>query len=61
MIPASAIEDAAYEITRQAAIVIPRDYSDGIRAMLETEKNELSKFVLKAMVEKSRHGKPQEN
>ena len=51
MIPASAIEDAAYEITRQAAIVIPRDYSDGIRAMLETEKNELSKFVLKAMVE----------
>lgn len=51
MIPASAVEDAAYEITRQAAIVIPRDYSDGIRAMLETEKNELSKFVLKAMVE----------
>ena len=51
MIPASVIEDAAYEITRQAAIVIPRDYSDGIRAMLETEKNELSKFVLKAMVE----------
>lgn len=51
MIRASAIEDAAYEITRQAAIVIPRDYSDGIRAMLETEKNELSKFVLKAMVE----------
>lgn len=51
MIPSSAVEDAAYEITRQAAIVIPRDYSDGIRAMLETEKNELSKFVLKAMVE----------
>ena len=51
MIRASVIEDAAYEITRQAAIVIPRDYSDGIRAMLETEKNELSKFVLKAMVE----------
>ena len=51
MIPATAVEDAAYEITRQAAIVIPRDYSDGIRAMLETEKNELSKFVLKAMVE----------
>ena len=51
MITASSIEAAAYEITREAAIVIPRDYSDGIKAMLETETNELSKFVLKAMVE----------
>ncbi|MSP49361.1 MAG: fumarate hydratase [Alphaproteobacteria bacterium] len=51
MIAAAAIESAAYELTRQAAIVIPKDYSNGIKAMLETEKNELSKFVLKAMIE----------
>jgi L(+)-tartrate dehydratase alpha subunit len=51
MIAASTVEDVAYELTRQAAIVIPRDYRDGIRAMLETEQNELSKFVLKSMVE----------
>jgi L(+)-tartrate dehydratase alpha subunit len=51
MIAASAIEEVAFELTRQAAIVIPKDYSDGIKAMLETEPNELSKFVLKAMVD----------
>ena len=51
MIGASAIEEVAFELTRQAAIVIPKDYSDGIKAMLETEPNELSKFVLKAMVD----------
>jgi L(+)-tartrate dehydratase alpha subunit len=51
MIAASTVENVAYELTRQAAIVIPRDYRDGIRAMLETEQNELSKFVLKSMVD----------
>ena len=51
MISYSTIEDVGLELTRQAAIVIPKDYADGIKAMLETEPNELSKFVLKAMVE----------
>ncbi|MBM3547247.1 MAG: fumarate hydratase [Alphaproteobacteria bacterium] len=51
MIAASTIEEVGVELTRQAAIVIPKDYSDGIKAMLKTEENELSKFVLKAMVE----------
>ena len=51
MIAASTVENVAYELTSQAAIVIPRDYRDGIRAMLETEQNELSKFVLKSMVD----------
>lgn len=51
MIPSSTIEEVGFELTRQAAIVIPKDYADGIKAMLETEPNDLSKFVLKAMVE----------
>ncbi len=48
---AETIEEAGLEIMRMAAIEIPRDYLDGIRAMMATEKNELSRFVLQAMVE----------
>jgi L(+)-tartrate dehydratase alpha subunit len=50
-IKAATIESAALEIMKKAAIEIPRDYLDGIRAMMATEKNELSRFVLEAMVE----------
>src|SRR3712207_2664295 len=50
-IPIAAVEEAAFEIMRKAAIEIPRDYSDSIRKMLETEENELSRFVLEAMIE----------
>ena len=50
-IPAATIEAAGLEITKKAAIEIPRDYLHGIEAMQATEKNELSRFVLQAMVE----------
>lgn len=50
-ISAGAIEAAGREIMAKAAIEIPRDYLDGIRGMLATEKNELSRFVLEAMIE----------
>lgn len=50
-ISAEAIEAAGREIMGKAAIEIPRDYLDGIRGMLATEKNELSRFVLEAMIE----------
>jgi L(+)-tartrate dehydratase alpha subunit len=50
-IPAETIEEAGLEIMRMAAIEIPRDYLDGIRGMMATEANELSRFVLEAMVE----------
>ncbi|MBI4183914.1 MAG: fumarate hydratase [Proteobacteria bacterium] len=35
----------------RAAIEIPEDYKTGIKAMLQSETNELSRFVLAAMVE----------
>jgi L(+)-tartrate dehydratase alpha subunit len=50
-IPAATIEAAGLEIMKKAAIEIPRDYLDGIKSMQATEKNELSRFVLQAMVE----------
>lgn len=51
MIAAEVIEEAAYEISRRAAIEIPEDYRQGILGMLADEPNELSRFVLQAMVE----------
>ncbi len=51
MIRTEAIEDAAYEIMRRAAIDIPEDYRAGIEGMLADEKGELSRFVLAAMIE----------
>ncbi len=50
-IPLVALEAAAREIMARAAIVIPEDYRDGIKAMAATETEELSRFVLEAMVE----------
>ncbi|MBL4598821.1 MAG: fumarate hydratase [Rhizobiaceae bacterium] len=49
MIPIETLEEAAYEITKKAAIDIPEDYYTGIRGMIDLEKGELSSFVLQAM------------
>ena len=49
MIPIETLEEAAYEITKKAAIDIPEDYYTGIRGMIDLEKGELSSFVLEAM------------
>ncbi len=51
MIPAERIEEAAYGAMFRAGIEIPEDYEQGIRAMLKTEKGDLSAFVLEAMLE----------
>lgn len=51
MIPNAAVEQAAYDIMTKAAIDIPEDYLGGIKSMIDTEKVELSCFVLKSMVE----------
>ncbi|MFK5980108.1 MAG: fumarate hydratase [Rhizobiaceae bacterium] len=49
MIPIETLEEAAYEITKKAAIDIPEDYYTGIRGMIDLEKGDLSSFVLEAM------------
>ncbi|MEZ5729939.1 MAG: fumarate hydratase [Burkholderiaceae bacterium] len=49
MIENRTIEDAAYEIMKRAAIDIPPDYAEGMRALMEKERNGLPVFVLKAM------------
>ena len=51
MIPIAAIERAAYDISCKAAIDIPEDYRAGIRRMAKDEENELSRFVLEAMLD----------
>ncbi|HSF95970.1 MAG TPA: fumarate hydratase [Thermohalobaculum sp.] len=51
MITHDTIETAAYAIMAKAAIDIPDDYLTGIKGMIDTEKGDLSTFVLKAMVE----------
>ena len=51
MISHEIIEEAAYAIMAKAAIDIPEDYFQGIKGMIDTEKGDLSTFVLKAMVE----------
>ena len=53
MIRADAIEQAANRIMSKAAIDIPEDYLSGIRAMIDTEKGDLSAFVLEAIDRKS--------
>ena len=51
MINNAAIEEAAYEIMRKAAIDIPEDYLNGIKGMIDVESGDLSAFVLQSMVE----------
>jgi len=51
MIAIERIEKAAYDIMVKAAIEIPEDYEQGIRAMKKGEKGDLSYFVLEAMLD----------
>lgn len=51
MIAIERIEKAAYDIMIKAAIEIPEDYEQGIRAMKKGEKGDLSYFVLEAMLD----------
>lgn len=51
MIPMNQFDQAALEIMRRAAIDIPEDYRDGIRAATRAETNELSSFVLRTMLD----------
>lgn len=51
MISMSQFDEAALEIMRRAAIDIPEDYRDGIRAATRAETNELSSFVLRTMLD----------
>jgi L(+)-tartrate dehydratase alpha subunit len=51
MIAIDRFDEAALEIMRRAAIDIPEDYRDGIRAMAGTETCDLSSFVLKTMLD----------
>ena len=51
MIPMSALERTAYELMAKAAIEIPDDYLAGLRLCANTEKGDLSAFVIQAMLE----------
>ena len=51
MIAKDKILEAGREIMSRAAIEIPRDYRRGILEMARAEKEELSRFVLEAMIE----------
>ncbi|MDH3694626.1 MAG: fumarate hydratase [Gammaproteobacteria bacterium] len=51
MIENSTIESAAYEIMKKAAIDIPEDYLKGIKSAHAQEKNQLSAYVLKSMLD----------
>jgi L(+)-tartrate dehydratase alpha subunit len=51
MIPIAAIQKTAEILMEKAAIEIPDDYLDGLRACANTEKGDLSSFVIQAMLE----------
>jgi hypothetical protein len=51
MIPISALERTAYELMAKAAIEIPDDYLAGLRRCADSEKGDLSAFVIQAMLE----------
>src|SRR3954463_11315235 len=51
MIPISALERTATELMAKAAIEIPDDYLAGLRRCADTEKGDLSSFVIQAMLE----------
>lgn len=51
MIAIKHLERAAYELMTKAAIEIPDDYLEGLRHCADTEKGDLSAFVIKAMLE----------
>ena len=51
MIRKETLYDTALELTRKAAIEIPSDYLSGLEAMAEQESEDLSSFVLRAMLD----------
>ena len=51
MIPISALQATAERLMAKAAIEIPDDYLGGLRACANTEKGDLSSFVIQAMLE----------
>jgi L(+)-tartrate dehydratase alpha subunit len=51
MILTSVLERAARDLMAKAAIEIPDDYLGGLRRCADTEKGDLSAFVIKAMLE----------
>src|SRR6266511_4541228 len=51
MISISSLQRTAEELTAKAAIEIPDDYLAGLRRCADTEKGDLSAFIIKAMLE----------
>ena len=51
MIPLSLIHSTAADLMAKAAIEIPQDYLDGLKAAAKTEDGDLSSFVLQAMLD----------
>ena len=51
VISCEAVEAAARELMARAAIDIPPDYAEAVKAMMEAEREELPKYVLRVMVE----------
>jgi len=51
MIPIDLIQKTAETLMDKAAIEIPEDYLEGLKAAAETEDGDLSSFVLQAMLE----------
>ena len=51
MIPLTSIQSTAEQLMAKAAIEIPDDYLAGLRKCADTEKGDLSAFVIKAMLD----------
>lgn len=51
MITLSILQDTAEKLMAKAAVEIPEDYLDGLRGCANTEKGDLSAFVIQAMLE----------
>src|SRR5271168_1754286 len=51
MIPIVAMQHTAEALMAKAAIEIPDDYLDGLRRAADTEKGDLSAFVIQAMLD----------
>ena len=51
MIPIASLQKTAEALMAKAAIEIPDDYLGGLRACADTEKGDLSAFVIQAMLE----------
>ncbi|MEM6588459.1 MAG: fumarate hydratase [Pseudomonadota bacterium] len=51
MIPINLIQKTAEALMAKAAIEIPQDYLDGLKAAVKTEDGDLSSFVLQAMLD----------